>query len=218
MTNEEKAKFLADQCKPCNDDFYSGFFQGVLVALNSEHQTAKSQKKTFTVPLEKLDKKQAEKTIYKLINEYKKETVLTEEGEVYFPISNNVKFTENDIKDKERLENMIAKEATQIFDNPQNRYGRDYDTIKYCVRQGKVAELYLIENFGYQESEIKYHDVVKNGEHSEVKAYNITSSTAPCVEKDLRRYRNAAWSKAKWYIIFKCVDGVYELLDIIKIK
>ncbi len=35
MTNEEKAKMLADQAKPCTDDFYSGFYQGVLIALNA---------------------------------------------------------------------------------------------------------------------------------------------------------------------------------------
>ncbi len=36
MTNEQKAKFIAHQCKPCSDDFYSGIYQGVLLALNAE--------------------------------------------------------------------------------------------------------------------------------------------------------------------------------------
>lgn len=36
MTNEQKAKFIADQCKPCTADFYSGIEQGVLLALNSD--------------------------------------------------------------------------------------------------------------------------------------------------------------------------------------
>ena len=35
MTNEQKAKYLADQCKPCTDSFYSGFYQGALIALNA---------------------------------------------------------------------------------------------------------------------------------------------------------------------------------------
>ena len=35
MTNEEKATMIADQCKPCTSDFYSGIKQGVLVALNA---------------------------------------------------------------------------------------------------------------------------------------------------------------------------------------
>lgn len=38
MTNEDKAKLIADQCKPCSDDFYSGIKQGVLLALNAEKQ------------------------------------------------------------------------------------------------------------------------------------------------------------------------------------
>lgn len=36
MTNQEKAKFIADQCKPCSADFYSGIMQGVLLALDAE--------------------------------------------------------------------------------------------------------------------------------------------------------------------------------------
>jgi hypothetical protein len=36
MTNEKKAKMIADQCKPCTKDFYSGIYQGVLLALNAE--------------------------------------------------------------------------------------------------------------------------------------------------------------------------------------
>lgn len=35
MTNEEMATMIADQCKPCTSDFYSGIKQGVLVALNA---------------------------------------------------------------------------------------------------------------------------------------------------------------------------------------
>jgi hypothetical protein len=38
MKNEEKAKFIAEQCKPCSKDFYSGIYQGVLLALNAEEQ------------------------------------------------------------------------------------------------------------------------------------------------------------------------------------
>lgn len=36
MKKEEKAKMIAEQCKPCSDDFYSGIYQGVLIALNAE--------------------------------------------------------------------------------------------------------------------------------------------------------------------------------------
>ena len=36
MSNEEKSKIIADQCKPCTAEFYSGIKQGVLLALNAE--------------------------------------------------------------------------------------------------------------------------------------------------------------------------------------
>jgi len=36
MKNEGKAKMIADQCRPCTNDFYSGFYQGALIALNAE--------------------------------------------------------------------------------------------------------------------------------------------------------------------------------------
>lgn len=35
-TNEEKAKLIANQCKPCSKDFYDGIYQGVLLTLNAE--------------------------------------------------------------------------------------------------------------------------------------------------------------------------------------
>lgn len=35
MNNLEKAKFIADQCKPCSKDFYSGIYQGVLIGLDA---------------------------------------------------------------------------------------------------------------------------------------------------------------------------------------
>lgn len=36
LSNEAKAKMIADQCRPCSKDFYSGIMQGVLIALNTE--------------------------------------------------------------------------------------------------------------------------------------------------------------------------------------
>ena len=45
MSNEEKAKMIADQCKPCSEDFYKGIEQGVLLALNAEKEAlSKSEK------------------------------------------------------------------------------------------------------------------------------------------------------------------------------
>lgn len=38
MTNEEKAKMIADQCRPCSNDFYDGIKEGVLLTLNSDEK------------------------------------------------------------------------------------------------------------------------------------------------------------------------------------
>jgi hypothetical protein len=132
---------------------------------------------------------------------------------------NTMKFTENDIQDKERLEKMIEKEALAIFNSPVASNGRDLDTIKFCVRQGKVAELWLIENEGYEESDKKWHDLKKDGEYTEVKAYtSVWSKEAPFVQKDLRRLRTESWSYSKWYKLFKVENGSYELLDTVQLR
>ena len=127
------------------------------------------------------------------------------------------KFTEADIKDKDRLERMIEKEALAIYNSESGRRDRDLETIKFFVRQGKVAELWLIENAGYEEADKKYHDLKKDGEYSEVKAYNIPHKNMPFVQKDLKRLKSATWNISKWYILFKCTDGVYELIEKIAI-
>lgn len=44
MTNEEKATMIAEQCKPCSIDFYSGIKQGVLLTLNAEQETFQKAK------------------------------------------------------------------------------------------------------------------------------------------------------------------------------
>jgi hypothetical protein len=115
---------------------------------------------------------------------------------------------------------MVRKEAEQIFSSPTARKGRDLETIEFFVRQGKVAELYLIENCGYEESDKKWHDLKgSDGEYSEVKAYNNTpNSNLPYVERDLVRYRTEKWNTSKWYILFNVNDGIYELVDKILLK
>jgi hypothetical protein len=131
-----------------------------------------------------------------------------------------MKFREEDIRNKERLERMVKKEAEAIFSSPAARNGRDLETIEFCVKQGKIAELYLIENCGYDEADKKWHDLLdETGEYTEVKAYNnVWSKDAPFVEKDLRRLKNEGWNFSKWYMLFTVVDGEYELLDKIQVR
>lgn len=130
-----------------------------------------------------------------------------------------MKFTEENIRDKARLEQMIEKEALSIYNSVAARRGRDLDTIKFCVKQGKIAELYLIENHEYVESDIKWHDLKDSeGNYTEVKAYDVWSKDAPFVQKDIHRYKNESWSKSKWYMLFKFKDGEYELLEKIQLR
>lgn len=131
-----------------------------------------------------------------------------------------LKFTADDIVDKDRLEKMVKREALKIFNSPSARNGRDLETVEFFVRRGKVAELYLIENENYIESDKKWHDLKDdNGDYVEVKAYvNTPVSTLPWVERDLIKYRKASWNISKWYILFNVDDnGVYELVDKIEI-
>jgi hypothetical protein len=131
-----------------------------------------------------------------------------------------MKFRETDIRDKERLERMVKKEAEAIYSSVAARKGRDLETVEFCVRRGKVAELYLIENHGYEEADKKWHDLVdSDGDYTEVKAYsNVWSKDAPFVEKDLRRLKIEGWNCSKWYILFNVVEGEYQLVDRLQVR
>lgn len=137
---------------------------------------------------------------------------MTFEGLVFHP---------DDIKDKERLERMIEEESSRIYRSDEARMGRTLNQIKDSVRQGKVAELMLIEKFGYEEADITWHDLKDpSGEYTEVKAYsNIWDEHAPQVSKDLKRYREIAKFKSKWYLLFSVDDrNFYKFVSKIKIK
>ena len=138
----------------------------------------------------------------------------------YKELTEKIRFTENDIKDKDRLNRMIKNEAIQIYNSPVARRGRDLETIEFFVKQGKVAELYLIENQNYSEANRKWHDLKDpNGDYTEVKAYsNTPTPNVPYVEKDLIKYKQSSWNYSKWYILFNVDEnGVYEFVEKIKI-
>ena len=131
-----------------------------------------------------------------------------------------MQFTIEDIKDKTRLQRMIDIESNSIFNSPVARNNRSLEDIKHSVTQGKVAELYLIENTRFNEADLKWHDLKDpiTGTYIEVKAYDIRNVEAPSVQNDLKRYRSASWCKSKWYVLFKVHEGKYELLEKILIK
>jgi hypothetical protein len=114
---------------------------------------------------------------------------------------------------------MVKIEAEQIYSSPVARRGRSYEEVENAVKQGKIAELYLIENHGFEEANKKWHDLInEENEYIEVKAYNVWDKNAPGVQRDLKRLREEGWNISKWYYLFKCKYGEYELLEKIKIR
>ncbi len=128
-------------------------------------------------------------------------------------------FSIADIRDIELLEENIHREASAIWENVNLRRGRNFEELKTSVRQGKIAEQWLIENHAFTQARLKYHDLVNvDGEYVEVKAYSYGDIFMDFVVKDLIKYRDSTWSKAKWYILFNCIDGIYYHKATIKIK
>lgn len=191
-------------------------------------------KRTYLINIGSITTEQAHKSLSEMMAAYKEEIVIPEkleltpeaarevhgQNEADYHDLRGVKFTEADIIDKERLERMIEKEALPIFNSATgNKERRDFETVKFCVKQGKIAELWLIENRGYDEANKKYHDLVdKNGDYTEVKAYDVTSMSAPYIQKDIKKLRTETWNISKWYIVFKCTHGEYEFLDKVYVK
>jgi hypothetical protein len=128
-------------------------------------------------------------------------------------------FSIADIRDIELLEENIHREASAIWENVNLRRNRNFEELKSSVRQGKIAEQWLIENHGFTQARIKYHDVVNpDREYVEVKAYSYGDIFASFVQRDLQKYKAANWSQAKWYVLFNCVNGVYNHMATVKIK
>jgi hypothetical protein len=190
-------------------------------------------KKTYLINVGGVTAEQAHKALSEMMENYKEEIVFPEKleltpeasrevhgkNEAVYHDLRGVKFTEADIKDLDRLEKMIEVEAKQIFKSATGNKGRDLDTIRYCVRQGKIAELWLIENRDYEVAGKKYHDLVdKNGDYTEVKAYDVANVFAPFIQSDLKKLRTSDWNISKWYIVFKCTHGEYEFLDKVYVK
>jgi hypothetical protein len=131
----------------------------------------------------------------------------------------NAQFTESDIKDKAYLEEQIELEAQRLFSSEKARRGRTLEEIRKVVRQGKVAEIWLIENHDFQPALDIYHDLIdKEGNRVEVKAYNVYSSNAPYVQNDLYQIRTSGWNHSKWYLLFHHNEGVYKFLEKILIR
>lgn len=129
-----------------------------------------------------------------------------------------MKFTVEDIKDKELLHRLVKEEALRIFESERARKGRTYEQIEKSVFQGKVAELFLIETGGYLPAEKKYHDLKdQEGNYIEVKAYKNASLTSHYVKEDLTRIKNGGWNESKYYMLFSYTDGVYEFVEKISI-
>jgi hypothetical protein len=128
-----------------------------------------------------------------------------------------MQFTESDIKDKKYLEEQIELEAQRLFSLTSSR-GRSLEEIRNRVRQGKIAEVWLIETGKFKPALDIYHDLIDlEGNRVEVKAYNIYNSNAPSVQNDLYRIRTGTWNKSKYMMLFQCKERNYKFLEKISI-
>jgi len=128
-------------------------------------------------------------------------------------------FTISDIRDIELLVTNINYEANCIHADEKKRKGRTLSQVVDMVRQGKVAEQWLIENHSFTQARLKFHDLVNSDrEFVEVKAYSYGDIFSEFIHRDLAKYRDSTWSKAKWYILFNYIDGIYYHKATIKIK
>ncbi len=128
-------------------------------------------------------------------------------------------FTEEDIKDKDLLQKLVEQETTRIFESDAARKNRSYEQVYHSVKQGKVAEMHLVQSGKFEFANLKWHDL-KNvrGEYCEVKAYDVDDWNAEYVQKDLQRYKKETWNKSTWYYLFQCRNSVYKLLAVLRIK
>lgn len=128
-------------------------------------------------------------------------------------------FTEADIKNKSFLESEIEKEAKRIFNSPKANLGRSLSQICAVVRQGKVAEIWLSENFNFMISDDIYHDLIdETGKYVEVKAYSVKDSSDPWVKTQLSRIKNGSWNKSSYMLLFNYNYGQYTFLEKIQIR
>lgn len=128
-------------------------------------------------------------------------------------------FTEADIKNKKLLESEIEKESNRIFDSSSANGGRTLNQIRDVVRQGKVAEIWLHENFNFELAEDIYHDLIDDkGAYVEVKAYSVQSSSAPYVQNAISRIKNGNWNKSSYMMLFNYMHGRYKFLEKIQIR
>lgn len=128
-------------------------------------------------------------------------------------------FRKEDIKDQQYLKQEIQNEASRIFNSPVASKGRSFDNIKASVEQGKVAEIWLTENFPFTLAKDVYHDLLDDeGNYVEVKAYSVKDSKAPYVVDALTRIANGTWNKSKYMLLFNYNQGTYTFLEKIMIR
>jgi hypothetical protein len=129
-----------------------------------------------------------------------------------------MKFTKEDVPDQVQLKESIDELADIIYASNYLRHGRTYEKVQAMVGQGIIAEEYLIQNLGFENDRMKYHDVKKDGVCYEIKAWSITPTTEKIISQHLIKFRkwrkygvnpNSPYNCSK-LIIFAFNKGVYE--------
>jgi len=129
-----------------------------------------------------------------------------------------IKFKESEIRDKAYLETEIESEAQRIFKSSKANKGRSIETIREKVRQGKTAEVWMIENWGFKAAKDVYHDLIDSeGNLIEVKAYNPYNCNTEYIQNVVEKLKSSVWNQSKWLFLFEYDNGTYTFLKKIAI-
>lgn len=111
------------------------------------------------------------------------------------------KFTIDDL-DPVLLKVAIDKQVESIMSSSRAHRYRLIDDVYNSVRQGVIAEQYLIQRCGFEKDPYKYGDVIKDGIKYEVKAFTNPRYTAQSVIDKLKLQKSAGWYFCDKLIIF----------------
>ena len=107
------------------------------------------------------------------------------------------------------------EEFFSIVEKPNLRGNRTIRQVFEHCKQGTVAEMFLIDNYGYIRNPKKYHDIISStGVETEIKAFTVC--TPEIIRKTIEKAK--VYSDAKIYIFFLYSNSVYTLYSIEKLN
>lgn len=153
-----------------------------------------------------------------VIGSYSKEQLSAVYGFQYYEITSDINselnpsFTINEVSYFNVI-NRAYNESINLYNSDTAR--KDFNGNKRNQKQifetclsGQIAEQYLIENYGFQDYDVLYHDLIKDGIITEVK----TSTNKSYLDEQYIRIKNSNWNKSKRIIAYHINNNnIYEL-------